>query len=50
MDGKGGFKDIFIASTYSLVPIILIILPLTLMSNIMTLDEKAFYWLFVYYR
>jgi hypothetical protein len=46
MDGKGGFKDIFIASCYSLVPIILIILPLTLISNVMTLDEKAFYWLF----
>jgi len=46
MNGKGTFKDIFIASTYSLVPIILVIPPLTLVSNIMTIDERAFYLLF----
>ncbi|XEC93622.1 Yip1 family protein [Paenibacillus tarimensis] len=46
MDGEGKFKDIFLASAYSLVPIILIILPLTLISNVMTLEETAFYWLF----
>lgn len=46
MNGKGNFRDIFIASTYSLVPVILIILPLTAISSFMTLDEAAYYWLF----
>jgi len=46
MNGKGTFKDIFIASTYSLVPLILVMLPLTLISNVMTLEERAFYLLF----
>jgi hypothetical protein len=46
MGGKGNFRDIFIASTYSLVPFILIVLPLTAASNVMTLNEAAYYWFF----
>lgn len=47
MDGKGNFRDIFIASTYALFPLVLIVLPITLVSNVMTLNEAAYYWLFV---
>ena len=53
-DGEGSFKDIFIASTYSLVPTILIMIPTTIASNfilsteadILTLlNTVAFIWL-----
>ena len=38
MDGEGSFKDI-----YALVPLFLIGIPLTFISNAMPLDYKAFY-------
>lgn len=43
MDGEGSFKDIVIASAYALTPIIIINLPLIIVSNIITLEEAAFY-------
>ena len=42
-DGKGRFKDIYIAMCYALVPYVLIQLPLILLSNIITFDEASFY-------
>ena len=42
-DGKGRFKDIYIAMCYALVPYILIQLPLIFVSNIITFDEESFY-------
>ena len=42
-DGKGRFKDIYIAMCYCLVPYILIQLPLIFVSNIITFDEQSFY-------
>ena len=42
-DGKGRFKDIYIAMCYALVPYILIQLPLVLVSNIITFEEASFY-------
>ena len=42
-DGKGRFKDIYIAMCYCLVPYILIQLPLIFVSNIITFDEESFY-------
>ncbi len=42
-DGKGRFKDIYIAMCYALVPYVLINLPLVLVSNIIAFDEAAFY-------
>ena len=42
-DGKGRFKDIYIAMCYCLVPYILIQLPLIFISNIITFDEESFY-------
>ncbi len=38
-EGEGSFKDIFIATSYSLVPIPLLLVPATLLTNIFTLDE-----------
>lgn len=42
-DGKGRFKDIYMAMCYALVPYIIIQLPLVLLSNILAMDEGAFY-------
>ena len=46
MDGKGSFKDIYVTTCYSLFPIILVYIPLTLISNVFTLDESAIYAFF----
>lgn len=45
MDGEGKVKDIMIATAYALVPIVLFYYPSTLLSNVLTLDESAFYFL-----
>ena len=42
-DGKGHFRDIYIAMCYALVPYIIIQLPLILISNILAFDEGSFY-------
>ena len=42
-DGKGRFKDIYMAMCYALVPYTLIHLPLIFVSNIIAFDEAAFY-------
>ena len=39
-EGEGSFKDIFIACSYSLLPLILLIIPATLCSNWVTNTEK----------
>ncbi len=55
-EGEGSFKDIFIASSYSLVPLILLIIPATIASNWVTNTEAgivtfvgtlAFIWVFL---
>ncbi len=38
-EGEGSFKDIFIASSYALAPIPLLLVPATLLTNIFTLNE-----------
>ncbi len=38
-EGEGSVKDIFIASSYALVPVPLLLIPSTLLTNIFTLDE-----------
>ncbi|REK75227.1 Yip1 family protein [Paenibacillus paeoniae] len=45
MDGEGKFRDIVIATGYSLLPFILIYIPLTIISNFITLKEATFYYL-----
>ena len=39
-EGEGSFKDIFIASSYALAPIPLLMIPATLLTNIFTLNES----------
>lgn len=39
-DGEGSIKDIFIATSYALVPVPIFIIPATLLSNIVTNAEK----------
>jgi len=46
MDGEGSFRDIVITSAYALTPIIIIYLPLIPFSNIITVEEGAFYHFF----
>lgn len=38
-DGEGTFKDIYVATCYSLIPLILFILPVIILSNFTTLEE-----------
>lgn len=47
MDGEGKFREIFMVTSYSTLPLIIIVLPFTFISNVMTLEETVFYWLFV---
>lgn len=42
-DGKGRFKDIYMAMCYALVPYILIQLPLIVLSHIISFDEASYY-------
>ena len=55
-EGEGSFKDVFIASSYSLLPLILLNIPATLFSNWVTSTEAsiitmlstiAFIWCFI---
>jgi hypothetical protein len=42
-EGKGRFRDIYIAMCYALVPYILIQLPMILVSNMLTYEEGSLY-------
>lgn len=42
-DGEGSFKDIFIATGYSCVPIPICIIPATALTNVLTLSESSLY-------
>lgn len=43
MNGEGKFRDIAMAASVSLTPMILVFIPATLLSNLLILDEAAFY-------
>lgn len=43
MRGEGRFKDVFMGTAYSLMPLILVGLPLAIISNGMTQSEEAIY-------
>lgn len=47
MDGKGTFRDIVITTAFALTPIIIVNIPMTIVSNFITLEEGAFYYFFV---
>ena len=39
-DGEGNFKDIFVSSSYALFPLLIFVVPVTLCTNIASLDES----------
>lgn len=41
MEGEGSFKDIFIATSYALAPLPLLIIPATIFTNFLTANEMA---------
>lgn len=45
MGGEGKFRDIVMATSYALVPMVLIYPPMTLASRFMVQEETAFYYL-----
>lgn len=42
MDGKGRLKDIYVSTAYAMIPMIILIIPFSLLSNFMILEELAF--------
>jgi hypothetical protein len=46
-NGKGTFKEIMIASANALLPIILTWIPISLISNVLILEESIFYYLVI---
>lgn len=44
-DGEGKFKEIFMAVCYAMTPMILTIIPATLLSNLLAAEEAGFYLL-----
>jgi len=47
MDGEGRFVDIAMVTAYSLIPMILVFIPATILSNFFVADEAAFYYMIV---
>ncbi|WP_435924198.1 Yip1 family protein [Paenibacillus sp. DYY-L-2] len=45
MGGEGKFRDIVMATSYALVPMVLIYPPMTLVSRFMVQEETSFYYL-----
>jgi hypothetical protein len=45
MDGEGKFKEIMMATGYSLLPLVLMRFGNTILSNVITLREASFYYL-----
>ena len=41
MDGKGSFRDIYIAASYALIPLVLFHLPCTIFSNFLITEEMS---------
>ena len=47
-DGEGKLKNIWISCAYALMPYVVLMIPITLISNVLVLDEGAFYYVAVY--
>lgn len=45
MSGKGTIRDIFIATAYAFQPMVVIGIPLMIASNVLVVEESAFYYL-----
>ena len=46
-DGEGKFKEILMAVCYAMTPLILILIPATLFSNVLSMQETAFFHMLV---
>lgn len=46
-DGEGSFKDITVASCYALLPLPMMLIPATLLTNVLSADEEAIVGLIV---
>jgi len=46
-DGEGKFKEIFMAVCYAMTPLILIIVPATIMSNALVAEETGFFMMII---
>ena len=42
MSGKGTFRDIYIASAFALTPLVIVNIPVTIVSNVLILEEGPF--------
>lgn len=42
MDGKGSLKDIYVATAYALIPLVLLVIPFSVISNFLIAEELAF--------
>lgn len=47
MQGKGTLRDVYIATAYALTPLILVLVPAALYSNLISIEEATFYYLLV---
>lgn len=45
VEGKGNLAEVFVATAYSLIPLVLVNIPAMALSNILTLEEGAFYYM-----
>lgn len=45
MDGEGRLKDIFMSVTYAMTPLVLTIIPATILSRFLSQDEAGFYYM-----
>jgi hypothetical protein len=43
LDGEGKFKEVFVGSAFALVPYVVMIVPITLLTNLLALDENSIY-------
>lgn len=48
MEGKGTLKDVYIASAFALIPVILTVVPLTIISNFLIAEEGTFYQMLMF--
>ncbi|NIK79595.1 hypothetical protein FHS15_004756 [Paenibacillus castaneae] len=49
LDGEGKFKEVFVGSAFALVPYAIFIVPITLLTNILALDESSMYTFLIHF-
>ena len=47
-DGEGRFKDIIMSVCYAMTPIVLTLVPATILSNFISREETAFYYMIIF--